>query len=112
MLDVRVSASIQAALLFLIIGSPLVYNLTNTIFGRVYITSYKGCATTYGLILHAIVYGLLGYLLMSLGSKSRVTPVLQQDTDEKVVYHNERQPPVTAIYVPEKLAYQMGPSLM
>jgi len=112
MLDVRVSASIQAALLFLIIGSPLVYNLTDTLFGSLFRTSYKGCATTYGLILHAIVYGLLGYLLMSLGSKSRVTPVLQQDTDEKVVYHNERQPPVTAIYVPEKLAYQMGPSLM
>jgi len=112
MLDVRVSASIQAALLFLIIGSPLVYNLTDTLFGSLFRTSYKGCANTYGLILHAVVYGLIGYLLMSLGNKTKVSPLVLQDTDDNEVYHNERKPPVTGVNVPEKLAYQLGPSLM
>jgi hypothetical protein len=59
-------ASIKAALLFLIIGSPFMYKLTQQLLGSLFTISSKGCPTTAGLLLHAVVLGLISYLLMGL----------------------------------------------
>jgi hypothetical protein len=56
--------SIQAALLFFIISSPIVYNFVN----QFIMVAVKGCPTTKGLIVHSIVYGLLYYFLVKLNS--------------------------------------------
>lgn len=62
----QVNGAITAALLFFIISSPFTYQLTNnmlsTVIGR---TSESGCPTNTGLILHATVYGLIVYYLMT-----------------------------------------------
>lgn len=64
MLDLRTMASIKAALLFLIIGSPAVYEITEKLLGKLLKISSNGCPTTGGLVLHAVVLGLITYLLM------------------------------------------------
>jgi hypothetical protein len=64
MLDLRTMASIKAALLFLIIGSPLMYKLTQQLLGGLFTISSKGCPTMGGLVLHAVVLGLITYVLM------------------------------------------------
>jgi len=66
MLDIKVTASIQAALLFFIIGSPTIYNFTQKIFGRLITISQNNTPTLAGLLLHAIVYGLVTYIVMRL----------------------------------------------
>ena len=66
MLDLRTIASIKAALLFLIIGSPLMYRLTQKLLGGLITISSKGCPTMAGLVLHALVLGLITYVLMGL----------------------------------------------
>ena len=56
---------LYCVLLFLIISSPFMYNLTNFVTELVgWETSSYGCPNTGGLILHAIVFGLLVRLLM------------------------------------------------
>ncbi len=57
-------ASIKAALLFLIIGSPFMYKLTQQLLGGLFTISSKGCPTMGGLVLHAVVLGLITYVLM------------------------------------------------
>jgi len=66
MLGLREIASIKAGLLFLIIGSPFMYKLTQKLLGGLLTISSKGCPTMGGLVLHAIVLGLITYILMGL----------------------------------------------
>jgi hypothetical protein len=66
MLSLRTVASIKAGLLFLIIGSPLMYKLTQDLLGGLFKISSKGCPTTAGLLLHALVLGLITYFLMGI----------------------------------------------
>jgi hypothetical protein len=66
MLGLRELASIKAGLLFLIIGSPFMYKLTQKLLGGLFQISSKGCPTTAGLLLHAVVIGLITYFLMTL----------------------------------------------
>jgi hypothetical protein len=47
-------------LLFLLIGSPFVYRLTGKLTEAIgFVSSNNGCPNIYGLILHAVVFGLL-----------------------------------------------------
>lgn len=64
MLDIKTIASVEAAILFLIIGSGFMYNLTQKVFGKLFTVSVNSCPTTSGLVLHAVVFGLVTYLLM------------------------------------------------
>ena len=66
--DPKVMASIQAALLFLIVANPTTYRLVQMIFGGLFkvANSATGCPSAMGLILHAVVFGLLSYGLMML----------------------------------------------
>jgi hypothetical protein len=54
-MDPRILYSLQAAILFFIIASPQLYKITGKIF------KLKGIPL---IILHAVVYGLIIYLLM------------------------------------------------
>jgi hypothetical protein len=57
--------SLYCVILFLIIASPFMYKLTNsltTLLG--WETSVDGCPNLAGLILHAVVFGLLVRVLM------------------------------------------------
>jgi hypothetical protein len=115
MFDKRTSASLLAAFLFLIVGSPLLYNSTNKLLGSLLKTSSNGCATCSGLVLHAIVFGLITYLLMSIGSSlsiSSTSYIVAQDSGVSNVNETPRHPPVTPPGLPAQLAAQMGPKMM
>jgi len=66
--DVKVMASLQSALLFLVVANPATYRLVNSIFGFLFkvANSNTGAPTTMGLVLHSIVFGLLAYVLMNI----------------------------------------------
>lgn len=64
MFDEKVMYSIWAAILFAVIGSPFVYNLVNMVLGFIVPIAVNGCPTVAGVIVHAIVFGLVTYLLM------------------------------------------------
>ena len=55
--------SLISAIIFLIISSPFMYEITNSILG---ITALKGCPTGVGLILHTVVFLLISYGIMQL----------------------------------------------
>lgn len=69
-MDPRLFYSLQAALLFLIVSSPVMYSLVQTIFGGLFTVAVKGCPTVAGLLLHTVVFALLTYLLMVYQSKA------------------------------------------
>jgi hypothetical protein len=57
--------SLISALLFFLVASPEMYQLTRGIFGQ-WISGPTGCATTAGVILHAVVFLLVTWGLMNL----------------------------------------------
>lgn len=69
-MDPRLFYSLQAALLFLIVSSPVMYNLVQMVFGRLFTVAVKGCPTVSGLLLHTVVFALLTYLLMVYQAKT------------------------------------------
>lgn len=62
----KVSATIQAVLVFYIISNPMTYRLTNSLLSGVVgrISDYSGCPTATGLIVHSLVFGAVVYSLM------------------------------------------------
>ena len=92
-MDPRLFYSVQAALLFLIVSSPVMYNLVQMIFGRLFTVAVKGCPTVSGLLLHTVVFALLTYLLMVYQSKTegfvskksvKIQPIPKKDEKEPV----------------------------
>jgi hypothetical protein len=75
MLSRKLQASLVAALLFYVVSSPFTYRLVDQLVGGVvgavvpqFTSLFKiaeaGCPTNYGLLVHAVVFGLLSYHLM------------------------------------------------
>jgi hypothetical protein len=66
--SVQVSATIQSIIVFLLVSAPFTYKLTNSLLGGIVgsLASSSGCPTTTGLIVHAVVFGLIVYGLMQL----------------------------------------------
>lgn len=71
----KTSAALSAGLLFFVIGSPFVYKLVDQIvtgiFGSIspsiayyFRIAESGCPTTYGLLVHAVVFALIAYAMM------------------------------------------------
>lgn len=59
--------SLYCAVLFLLVASPMMYRLTDRLTSAVGLeTSVDGCPNLAGLVLHALVFGLLVRLLMLL----------------------------------------------
>jgi hypothetical protein len=67
-IDKKISATIQSMIIFIIISLPFTYKLTNSILGNIIgkLADPSGCPTTLGLIVHAIVFGLIIFCLMLL----------------------------------------------
>lgn len=65
-LAVQISATIQSVILFLVISAPFTYKLTDGLLGGLVgkLADGSGCPTTTGLVVHAIVFGLIVYGLM------------------------------------------------
>ena len=80
--DPKVMASLQAALLFLIVANPATYRLVQMIFGSLFkvANATTGCPSAMGLLLHAVVFGLLSYGLMML--KRPAVVVIAEDAEK------------------------------
>lgn len=67
--DEKLNRAILAAIVFLIVSSPYTYDLTNGLFKSVFNTQLleqSGCPNTFGLLVHALVFGVIVYILMSI----------------------------------------------
>jgi hypothetical protein len=62
----KVRASIMAALVFIVIASPEMFGLVQSLLGGIVRVTSGGVPTAIGLVLHGIVYGLISYGLMHL----------------------------------------------
>jgi hypothetical protein len=60
----KAMASVHAAILFAIVASPATYSLTQSLLGGLFKVTSNGTPTVAGLLLHALVYGLLAYAVM------------------------------------------------
>ena len=59
----KIVASIKAVILFLIFASPMTFKLVQSVFGK-FIANQYGLPTGPGLIVHAVLFGLVTYALM------------------------------------------------
>lgn len=59
----KMVASIKAVILFLIFASPMTFKVVQGILGK-WVASTYGVPTTAGLVLHAVLFGLVTYALM------------------------------------------------
>ena len=62
----KVSATLQAVLVFYIIANPMTFRLVDSLLGGVVgrIANAGGCPTSLGLIVHSLVFGAVVYALM------------------------------------------------
>lgn len=68
----KVKASLMAALLFIVIASPELFGIMQSLLGSlVRVATPSGVPTAFGLVLHAAVYGLITYGLMHRKSKDQ-----------------------------------------
>lgn len=66
--EAKFGVSFIAALLFFLISSPEMYQLTRRIFGS-WVSSPTGCSSMAGLALHAVVFLLITWGLMNVTAK-------------------------------------------
>jgi hypothetical protein len=62
----KIRIAIVAAILFMFVSAPCMYRFMESILGRIMTVAIDGMPTNLGLLLHAIVFGLLLYLFMVL----------------------------------------------
>jgi hypothetical protein len=64
--SLKLSATIQSIIVFLIVSLPFTYRLTNQLLGGVVgkLAEPSGCPTPLGLFIHALVFGIIVYALM------------------------------------------------
>ena len=71
----EVKYSLWAAALYFVVANPVTYGIVQSILGGVVKISGGDGPTQIGTLIHAIVYGLLTFLLMKIGRKSSYTRV-------------------------------------
>lgn len=59
----KVKFSLYSTLLFFLVANPATYAFVNSIVGGV---AVGGCPTSFGLLLHSLVFFLLSYAIMTL----------------------------------------------
>ena len=64
--SLKLSATIQSIIVFIIVSLPFTYKLTNKLLGGIVgkLADASGCPTGLGLFIHAVVFGLIIYALM------------------------------------------------
>jgi len=66
--EAKFLVSFIAALLFFLVSSPEMYQLTRQLFGT-WVSGPTGCASTLGLVLHSVVFLLITWGLMNFTAK-------------------------------------------
>jgi hypothetical protein len=66
--EAKFLVSFVAALLFFLVSSPEMYQLTRRIFGS-WVAGPTGCSSTLGLVLHSVVFLLITWGLMNFTAK-------------------------------------------
>lgn len=64
----KLFATIQAVILFIVFSSPMTYKIMRKVLGPV-IANFEGLPHPTGILIHALLFGLVTYFLMTLGSK-------------------------------------------
>lgn len=66
----KISATIQSIIIFLMVSSPFTYKITNGLLGGIVgkLADSSGCPTTIGLLIHSLVFGLIIYGLMTINN--------------------------------------------
>jgi hypothetical protein len=65
--SVKISATIQSIIVFLLVSLPFTYKITNSLLGGIIgrLADPSGCPTMLGLFVHSLVFGLIIYGLMT-----------------------------------------------
>jgi len=66
--EAKFLVSFVAALLFFLVSSPEMYQLTRRLFGS-WVSGPTGCSSTFGLALHSVVFLLITWGLMNFTAK-------------------------------------------
>ena len=66
--EAKLLVSFISALLFFLVSSPEMYQLTRRLFGT-WVSGPTGCSSTLGLILHSVVFLLITWGLMNFTAK-------------------------------------------
>ena len=63
----KISATIQSIIIFIIISLPFTYRLTNRLLGGIIgkLADASGCPTGLGIFVHSVVFGLIIYSFMA-----------------------------------------------
>jgi hypothetical protein len=66
--SVKISATIQCIILFILVSMPMTYRLTNHLLGGIIgsLADPHGCPTGLGVVVHSLVFGLITYILMGI----------------------------------------------
>lgn len=75
----KLMSSLKAAVLFVLLNLPVVYQTTNKLFGNTWDAAAQ-CPTNAGLLLHAGVFFLLSYLMMGKSGLSKADKMKQSLT--------------------------------
>ena len=64
----KINATIQSVLIFILVSLPITYKITNGLLGGIIgkLADESGCPTGLGIFVHAIVFGLLIYGIMAM----------------------------------------------
>jgi hypothetical protein len=74
-LSKKITHSLFLAVLFFVVSSPMTYQLVDNVVGGIvaslipqfssfFKVAMAGCPTTYGLALHAVIFGLISYFFL------------------------------------------------
>ena len=74
--------ALMSALLFFVIANPTTFRIVRKIFGN-WVSTPTGCPSTYGLLLHSLVYLLISWGMMNLKKEEKVKKEKKEKGEEK-----------------------------
>lgn len=74
--------ALMSALLFFVIANPTTFRVVRRIFGN-WVSTPTGCPSTYGLLLHSLVYLLISWGMMNLKKDEKVKKVKKGKKEKK-----------------------------
>ena len=74
--------ALMSALLFFVIANPTTFRIVRKIFGN-WVSTPTGCPSTYGLLLHSLVYLLISWGMMNLKKDEKVKKVKKEKKEKK-----------------------------
>jgi hypothetical protein len=73
--------ALMSALLFFVIANPTTFRIVRKIFGN-WVSTPTGCPSTYGLLLHSLVYLLISWGMMNLKKDEKVKKVKKEKKEK------------------------------